>query len=170
MKLPRAALQLCLLAGASALAGASSANAIGDPAECESTVPYSYDSGEATSVATDVSLPAAPWMQLDLSGSALHPDATLRLVGRASSQELTADALAANGFSAVFDGNSVALELVTANGGGGPFRGSGGGRASRVRIAALNVGLCAPPKVDDSICGLEDDRTLSYDVRQGRIG
>jgi V8-like Glu-specific endopeptidase len=148
---------------------------------CESFQPYSYDSGMTSSASTDVSLPSAPWIQLDLSRTELKPNAKLVLIGEKASQELDASALeGSNGYSAVFDGGSVSVELVTPGGGGGGLfrgngndKGSGNGnssRASRVVVSAVKVGLCKDDGVAPAICGLDDDRIASADPRQGRIG
>merc|ERR1719401_2299939 len=126
----------------------------------------------------------------------LAPNARVVLTGDKATQELDASALAANGYSAVFDGSSVALELVTA--GGGNLRGKGGskgggkgggkgarkaslfavgaqggrgsGQSSRVVVTAVNVGVCEDDIGGQSICGPTDDRVPSSDVRAGRIG
>ena len=136
---------------------------------CESLHPYSYDSGTTSSTSTVVSHPSAPWIQLDLSQTELKYNAKLVLIGEKASQELNASALeGSNGYSAVFDGDSVSVELVTPGGGGGLFR--GGGRSSRVVVSAVKVGLCEDDGTASSICGIIDDRIASTDVRAGRMG
>ena len=150
---------------------------------CESLIPYFYDSGKDSALhdnattsnltAAVVSHPGAPWIQLDLSRTRLSSNARLILRGEASTQVLDARALAyaSNGYSAVFAGDAVSVELVV----GGRRRRhlSGEATSSRIVVSNVLVGLC---RDDDpfvvgveSICGAEDDRSPSYDVRQGRI-
>ena len=167
---------------------------------CESLIPYFYDSGNningtlllnlnnATTTtnltAVVVSHPGAPWIQLDLSRTRLSPDARLILRGGSSTQVLDAHAIAyaSNGYSAVFAGDAVSVELVVVRpppvvvvvGGGGRRRRrhlSGEATSSRIVVSNVLVGLCDDdPLVGvESICGTEDDRYPSHDARQGRI-
>jgi hypothetical protein len=129
---------------------------------CESLQPYEYDSGDTNTASTIVSYDKAPWIQLDLSKSELAAGASLRLVGKTTSQVLNAKDLSLNGYSAVFDGSSVNVELSSPGG----VRGV----TSRVVVSNVKVGLCVDYGIADSICGLEDDRIPSTDVRVGRIG
>ena len=139
---------------------------------CESLVPYSYDSGytpNATNL-TVVSHPGAPWIQLDLNRTRLAPNARLILRGRTFDQELDAHALAhaSNGYSAVFDGDAVSVELVHHPPPPGRRRRYLAGEAAS-RVVVSNVlagGECAGV---ETICGSSDDRVPSYDGRQGRI-
>ena len=87
---------------------------------CESVIPHFYDSGDVgeTSAPTGTVIlhKGAPWIQLDLSGTHLAPNATLGLIGEEMTEVLTAASLGdSNGFSAVFDGDSVSLELFDAS-------------------------------------------------------
>ncbi len=129
---------------------------------CESLQPYEYDSGDTNAASTVVSYDNAPWIQLDLSQSVLAAGASLLLEGKTTSQVLNANDLSLNGYSAVFDGSSVRVELSSPGG----VRGV----TSRVVVSNVKVGLCVDDGTDDSICGLEDDRIRSTDVRVGRIG
>lgn len=139
---------------------------------CESLVPYSYDSGYTSNASnlTVVSHPGAPWMQLDLNQTRLAPNARLILRGRSFEQELDAHALAhaSNGYSAVFDGDAVSVELVHRPAPPpGLRRYLAGEAASRVVVSnVLAGGDCG---VIDSICDGSDNRVPSYDGRQGRI-
>lgn len=139
--------------------------------ECESTVKYSYTSDDASSPSTTIAYKGTPWIQLDLTSTELKPNAKLIITGSSASQELDASGLASsNGYSAVFDGDSVVVELVapSANNMFRSRRGTNG--KSRVVVSALNVGVCSKgPPVAESICGLYDDRVQSFDPRVGRI-
>ena len=130
---------------------------------CETVQPYHYDSGETSSDSFVVSHEGAPWVQLDLSTTELAQGASLIITGMKSSQELDARALAANSFSAVFDGSSVSVELSSP---GGLRRGNG--PTSRVVVSAIKVGMCKKPRISESLCGA-DNRTPSSDVRAGRL-
>lgn len=95
---------------------------------CESFLPYSYDSGaipnpipplqqQQVVVLIDsitVSHTFSPWIQLDFSQTTLAPNVQLQLDGsNAQTQILDAKSLyASNGYSAVFDGESVSVKLV----------------------------------------------------------
>ena len=95
---------------------------------CESFLPYSYDSGNISNPSSQqqqvspavvlidtitVSHTFTPWIQLDLSQTILAPNVQLQLEGSAQTQVLDAHALYANnGYSAVFDGESVNVKLV----------------------------------------------------------
>ena len=131
---------------------------------CESMQSYGYDSGHTTAASTVVSVADTPWIQLDLTGTELAPGAILTITSDSTSQELTADSLAFNAFSGVFDGSQVNVEL-SSNGG---IRGLAS--TSRVRISNVKVGLCRDEITDETICGDIDDRVPSEDVRMGRIG
>ena len=136
---------------------------------CESTIEYSYDSDAVSSASTTVAYAGAPWIQLDLTSTELGNNAKLVITGSSGSQELDATGLASsNGFSAVFDGDSVDVELITP---GNRVRGNRANN-SRVVVSALKVGLCGEkkPTTGQSICGNVDDRVPSDDPRQGRIG
>ena len=137
---------------------------------CESSHPFSFDSGMAHKATTKVSYSGAPWIQLDLRKTNLSANAKLVLTSsRGAVQELDETALVlSNGYSATFDGDSVTVELTHTP--GGLFRGSSPqGQASQVIVSSsVKVGLCKPQ--DETICGTEDDRILSDDVRQGRMG
>jgi len=137
---------------------------------CETTFPHRYDTGQ-TKLANNVICHAgAPWIQLDLSRTQLAANAKLMLVGDTATQELDASALAVNGYSAVFDGSCVELDLLTP----GALRGRGDrggeGQLSRVIVSAINAGVCDNDTSGQSICGDNDDRQVSNDVRAGRIG
>lgn len=122
---------------------------------CETEMSYKYDSGNAGHASTTVRHVGAPWIQLDLSNTNLAPTAQLVLTGLSSTETLTAATLASsNGWSAVFEGDMVQVELVSS-------------ATSRVAITAIKAGVCEtqPPA---SICGDTDDRIPSTDVRQGR--
>lgn len=129
---------------------------------CESTQPYTYNSGDTKSATTVISIDHAPWIQLDLSGSELAAGATITIIGDSATQVIAAADLASNSFSAVFDGSSVEVELSSS----GKVR--GGGETSRVEVSNVNVGLCKDELVGESICGTTDDRVASTDVRMGR--
>eukprot|EP00984_Skeletonema_dohrnii_P023317 scaffold12399_cov114-Skeletonema_dohrnii-CCMP3373.AAC.1 len=131
---------------------------------CESLQPYSYDSGKTKAATTVVSIDKAPWIQLDLSDSELADGATLTLVGEKASQVITSDSISSNQFSAVFDGNSISVELSTP----GSVRGNGKNK-SRVVVSNVKVGLCGDGHIAESICGDRDDRVPSTDVRTGRM-
>jgi len=137
---------------------------------CETTFPHHYDSGDTKLVDTVICHRGAPWIQLDLSRTQLSANAKLVLVGETATQELDASALAANGYSAAFDGSCVELDLVTP----GALRGrggrGGGGQHSRVVVSAIKAGVCDDDPNGQSICGDADDRQRSDDVRAGRIG
>jgi len=143
---------------------------------CESTIPYEYKSGHTSKASTIISYPSSPWIQLDLSKTVLAPTAKLVLTGKKTSQELDASALALNEYSAMFDGDSVTVELVTPEGGSGLFRGGKGGvkdkgdAKSQVVVSTIKVGVCKDDLIAKSICGAIDDRIPSFDDRQGRIG
>lgn len=100
---------------------------------CETFTPYSYDSGEilrnptpptpgtASSQqevlidTTTISHPFAPWIQLDLSSTTLAPNVQLHLEGISTGTTQILDAYglyADNGYSAVFDGETVTMKLV----------------------------------------------------------
>jgi len=112
---------------------------------------------------------------LDLSKTELAPTAKLILTGMNTSQELDASALALDDYSAMFDGDSVTIELVTPEGGSGLFRGGKGGvkgkgdPKSQVIVSTIKVGVCKDDLIAKSICGDVDDRIPSTDDRQGRI-
>eukprot|EP00985_Skeletonema_marinoi_P000924 scaffold372_cov181-Skeletonema_marinoi.AAC.1 len=134
---------------------------------CESLQPFTYDSGDTKAATTDVSIDKAPWIQLDLSDSQLAAGAQLTITGGGTaSQVITSKGLASNGFSAVFDGSSVRVELSSRGG----VRGNGNGNTSRVVVSNVKVGLCRDDGIANSICGDDDDRIPSTDVRMGRIG
>jgi V8-like Glu-specific endopeptidase len=151
---------------------------------CESLIPYFYDSGNDSALndnattnnltAAVVSHPGAPWIQLDLSRTRLSSSARLILRGEASTQELDAHALAyaSNGYSAVFSGDAVSVELAVVRppAGGRRRRHLSGEATSRIVVSNILVGLCDPVAGVESICFTEDDRVPSRDVRQGRIG
>ncbi len=138
---------------------------------CESTTSYSYDSGETSAATTVISIDEAPWIQLDLSGTKLAAGAQLTISSKAASQVITSEDLPLNGFSAVFDGSSVSIELSSETEG---LRGkSAKATSSRVIVSSVNAGLCKygdDEIIGESICGNTDDRTPSTDVRLGRIG
>lgn len=132
---------------------------------CESLQPYTYNSGDTRSATTTVFVAQAPWIQLDLSDSELSAGAKLTIVGDSATQVITAsDLSSSNGFSAVFDGSSVSVELSSPGG----VRGNG--NTSRVVVSNVKVGLCKDDLTSSSICGDIDDRVPSTDVRMGRIG
>ena len=131
---------------------------------CESLQPYAYDSGDTKAATTVVSIDDAPWIQLDLSESELAAGAKLTIVGNTASQVITSNDLSYNGFSAVFDGSSVSVELSSPGG----IRGKG--NTSRVVVSNVKSGLCRDDGTAASICGDVDDRIPSTDVRMGRIG
>eukprot|EP00984_Skeletonema_dohrnii_P019958 scaffold9652_cov103-Skeletonema_dohrnii-CCMP3373.AAC.3 len=131
---------------------------------CETLQPYSYDSGDTKAATTDVSIDDAPWIQLDLSDSQLASGAQLTITGDTATQVITAADLSSNGFSAVFDGSSVSVELSSPGG----IRGNG--NTSRVVVSNVKSGVCSDDGTADSICGDLDDRIPSTDVRMGRIG
>eukprot|EP00984_Skeletonema_dohrnii_P018057 scaffold8343_cov94-Skeletonema_dohrnii-CCMP3373.AAC.5 len=132
---------------------------------CESLQPFTYDSGDTKAATTDVSIDRAPWIQLDLSDSQLANGAQLTITGGSASQVITSNDLASNGFSAVFDGSSVRVELSSRGNG---MRGNG--NTSRVVVSNVKVGLCRDDNIAHSICGDVDDRIPSTDYRMGRIG
>ena len=104
---------------------------------CESLQPYTYNSGDTRSATTTVSVAQAPWIQLDLSDSEISAGAKLTIVGDSATQVITAsDLSSSNGFSAVFDGSSVSVELSSPGG----VRGNG--NTSRVVVSNVKVGLC----------------------------
>ena len=129
---------------------------------CESTYPYTYNSGDTKAATTIISIDHAPWIQLDLSGSELAAGATLTIIGDTATQVITANDLSSNDFSAVFDGSSVSVELSS------PGKVRGGVETSRVEVSNVNVGLCKDEVIGESICGDTDDRVPSSDVRMGR--
>mmetsp|Transcript_12461 Transcript_12461/g.26526 ORF Transcript_12461/g.26526 Transcript_12461/m.26526 type:complete len:760 (+) Transcript_12461:115-2394(+) len=134
---------------------------------CESTFDYFYDSQDVSSASTTVAYEeGTPYIQLDLSQTFLSPSAKLFLTAEGGgTQELDATTLAqGNGFSAIFDGSSVHVELRTP---GNIFRGNAA--TSRVVVTGITVGVCEDD-IAESICGLSDDRVLSHDVRQGIMG
>jgi len=140
---------------------------------CETTFPHHHDSGDTKFADTVICHADAPWIQLDLSRTQLAAESKLVLVGDSATQELDASALAANGYSAVFDGSCVKLELITP----GALRGRGGrggrgskGQFSRMVVSAVKAGVCDHDPSGQSICGDTDDRQYSNDVRAGRIG
>jgi V8-like Glu-specific endopeptidase len=159
---------------------------------CESLLPYSYDSGEThEATSTVVSHPDAPWIQLDLTQTRLAANAKLVLRGSMATQELDAAALtlASNGYSAMFEGDSVSVEVVHYSPDGrrlgqgakgakrakgakeeGSMDGDSGKAASRVVVSNVVVGMCEDTAKVASICGSSDDRAASTDKRQGRIG
>ena len=181
-----------LVAPSSLLSVASAQLAVEDV--CETAFPHHFDSGDTNVADTVVCHEDAPWIQLDLSRTQLAAGAKVVLTGDAATQELDAGTLAANGYSAVFDGSCVTLALVSpgtqrGKGGGGALRGKagklgragtgGGGRAqgksenSRLVVSSLRAGVCDDRDGDpngQSICGDNDDRVYSNDVRQGWIG
>eukprot|EP00573_Skeletonema_grethae_P005631 CAMPEP_0201712026 /NCGR_PEP_ID=MMETSP0578-20130828/59433_1 /ASSEMBLY_ACC=CAM_ASM_000663 /TAXON_ID=267565 /ORGANISM="Skeletonema grethea, Strain CCMP 1804" /LENGTH=810 /DNA_ID=CAMNT_0048201083 /DNA_START=53 /DNA_END=2485 /DNA_ORIENTATION=- len=164
--------KLLVLLSASLFADARFANVT----VCESTSPYSYDSGDTSAATTVISIDKAPWIQLDLSGTKLAAGSTLTIAGKTASQVITSDDLSMNDFSAVFDGSSVSVELSSAETEG--LRGksakiSSPSPTSRVVVSSVNAGLCKYGDgeiIGESICGDTDDRTPSNDVRVGRIG
>mmetsp|Transcript_2464 Transcript_2464/g.3761 ORF Transcript_2464/g.3761 Transcript_2464/m.3761 type:complete len:369 (-) Transcript_2464:889-1995(-) len=131
---------------------------------CESMEPYSYDSGPTSKASTTITYATSPWIQLDLSGTTLASNTKLLIKGRRYTQEVDAAALADSGYSSVFDGDTVSLELVSSGGG------TRNGNLSRIIVSNVRIGLCEGDIVADSICGLEDDRVASEDVRVGRMG
>lgn len=84
------------------------------------------------------------------------------MTGDSPAQEFTATALAMNGFSAVFNGDSVVIELRVQSD-------NSSDENSRVIISAYPPGLCDDDVSPSFICDGIDDRVLSYDVRQGRL-
>ena len=139
---------------------------------CESTYPYTFNSGDTTAATTIISIDEAPWIQLDLSGTKLADGAILTIAGKTATQVITSKELSSlNDFSAVFDGSSVSVELSSAE-----KEDIRGGKAkapsrSRVVVPSVNVGLCKDEGIiGESICGDTDDRVPSTDVRAGRIG
>jgi len=137
---------------------------------CQSRIPSYYDSGEVSTASTVISHTSAPWIQLNLSGTVLASDAKLILIGGEDIEVevLTANALEANRFSSVFGGSSVAIWLVSSST-------QGEADPSRVVVSEVSVGICNDPDKDgdgvaESICGNDDDRIASTDVRAGRIG
>ena len=178
-----------LVAPSSLLSVASAQLAVEDV--CETAFPHHFDSGDTKVADTVVCHEDAPWIQLDLSRTQLAAGAKVVLTGDATTQELDAGTLAANGYSAVFDGSCVTLALVSpgtqrGKGGAGALRGkagklgrAGGGRAqgksanSRLVVSSLRAGVCDDRDGDpngQSICGDNDDRIYSNNVRQGWIG
>ena len=155
---------------------------------CESLLPYSYDSGETlVATSTVVSYPDAPWIQLDLTRTHLASNARLVLRGESATQELDAAALtlASNGYSAIFEGSTVSVEVVHSSSLGrrlGPEAkaakgakeetsrdGDTGEAASRIVVSNVLVGVCDEVPRVEAICGRTDDRVPSTDKRQGRI-
>ena len=147
---------------------------------CESTSSYNYDSGDTSDATTIISIDEAPWIQLDLSGTNLAAGAKLTIAGKTASQVITSDDLSLNDFSAVFDGSSVSVELSSAETEAEGLRGGKSSKSkspststSRVVVSSVNAGRCKYEDeeiVGESICGDNDDRGPSTDVRIGRIG
>jgi len=142
---------------------------------CESELTYKYDSGETSAASTIVRHAGAPWIQLDLTNTDLASNAKLIITGpnSSSSETLTADTLANNGWSAVFDGDSVKVELVTHKNNTSRDN-KGKDDPSRVVVSAIKTGACDDGNgngkaIPFSICGATDDRIPSEDVRVGRI-
>ncbi len=161
---------------------------------CESHLPYSYDSGETLGVtSTVVSHPNASWIQLDLTKTRLAANAKLIMRGAVATQELDAAALtfASNGYSAMFEGDSVSVEVVRysphdrrlgpgAKGAKGAKEAKGakmersqgddsGEATSRIVVSNVVVGMCDDAAKVATICGSSDNRAASTDKRQGRI-
>ena len=158
---------------------------------CQSLLPYSYDSGEMLRPTTSTTVvspyPDAEWIQLDLTDTHLAPNTKLILRGATATQELDATALAfsSNGYSAMFEGDYVSVEIVHFSTPGdrrlGPVaKGAkrsgrnrdgdlGGTTASRVIVSNVLVGRCEDDPKVQQICGSSDNRAASTDKRQGRI-
>ena len=84
------------------------------------------------------------------------------------SQELSPAVLEANGHSAVFDGGTVMVELVSSND-GNLFQG-GNKHKSRVVVSQVKVGVYEDDGTAPAIYRMEDDRIALMDPWQGRIG
>eukprot|EP00547_Thalassionema_nitzschioides_P001440 CAMPEP_0194203414 /NCGR_PEP_ID=MMETSP0156-20130528/3196_1 /TAXON_ID=33649 /ORGANISM="Thalassionema nitzschioides, Strain L26-B" /LENGTH=523 /DNA_ID=CAMNT_0038929161 /DNA_START=86 /DNA_END=1653 /DNA_ORIENTATION=+ len=135
---------------------------------CETNHSHNYDSGIVTADVHEISskVKDTPWIQLNLSNSNLAPGAKIVLTGKALNGEaiiqvLDSDALlASNGYSAEIEGNSVSVELVS----------DAKSTESRLVISDYTTGTCDDDVTADTICGDDDDRAASTDVRNGRIG
>ena len=104
--------------------------------------------------------PGARWLQLEFSDSELGQASWVRLWSLADGgdQELRTTSLRQwNGFSAIFNGDTVVVQLFAAPGDEGVF----------VELGPARVGP-APPAGTKSLCGA-DDRVPSTDNRVGRI-
>lgn len=114
---------------------------------CESFVPYDYDSGiTRKSISTVISHDGAPWIQLKLDQTQLAKNAKLVITGEKTSQEIDADTLEMNEYSAVFAGSSVTVQLIPR-----VFDPSLRNLlTSRVIISALKVGMCDDDEGDNT--------------------
>jgi len=167
--LPRVTFTLSL----AALVALGPAAAIGsgqsEPLESQS-YPYAFDSGwqqpapgstgESVLTSTTVLLQGARWVRLRFQAVQLAPGAKLRIASLIDGAVQELDGVDAQRWaqtSAYFNGDGVQLELV-AQPGAGP---------SRVVLHSL----WAPPQSVTalSICGAQDDRTLSSDARIARL-
>lgn len=147
----------------------ASARAQSEPLESQS-YPYPFDSGwlqpapgasgESVLASTTLLLQGARWVRLRFQAAQLAPGARLRIASLIDGAVQELDGVAAQHWahtSAYFNGDGVQLELV-AEPGAGP---------SRVVLHSL----WAPPQSITalSICGAQDDRTLSSDARLARL-
>ena len=107
-----------------------------------------------------------PWIQLNLSGTALAANDKLAIAAPSASQVLDATALSnSNGHLAIFDRGSVTLALLTQ---GELFRGRPRPK-SCVGVLDVSVGVCNNGIVAESTRCLVDNHTQWDNVRVGRI-
>src|SRR5690606_7070230 len=105
--------------------------------------------------------PGKAWLQLRCGTATYLPEGSwLRITARADGavQRHDAESLADyQQWSAAFNGDEVLLELIA----------GAGTRANHVVVEELVLGIHVP--VAESICGPNDNRTQSSDLRQGRL-
>lgn len=149
--------------------GAALARSQSEPLESQ-TYPYAYDTGwlqpapgangESVLASTTVLLQGARWVRLRFQAAQLAPGVRLRIASLIDGAVQELDGVDAQRWaqtSAYFNGDGVQLELVAAP----------GAAPSRVVLHSL----WAPPQSITalSICGAQDDRTLSSDARVARL-
>jgi hypothetical protein len=101
----------------------------------------------------------ASWIQIHFGIVNLPLGSYLRITGLKDEVHQRLDAASMEDYSyrsCFFNGEEVKVELIAA----------AGSEANRVEITGLSAGEIAPET--DTICGALDDRTLSFDNRQGR--
>lgn len=174
MKLPAAIATLLSvsLPALPALPAASAASILGaGEGHCEEKVPQRYKCSGDKCVER-FSSRGAEWVQLDLRGTDLVGGAVLHLTPEGGgTQVITAENVKdGNGISAQFEGTSIDLKLLM------PKDSKALRAMSDLKLSTVKVNniIKSFPCDDDagvnSICGTVDDRMLSEDPRQGRMG